>query len=253
MFLSYGDQPCFARKRLDQPSAFFGAIGPALRFLLSQRQQFAIRHQIRHPELGDSGLARSGHLAGATQLEVDLSETESIGAGNHGADTFSRNVVDSIRSHQDTQRLLGAAPDTAAQLMKLRKPEPFCVLNEHDGGVRDIDSNFDDGRGDEYVTLTRRKCGHRLFLLFAFEPAVNECDAVSCKNCRQFLEALGSRFQIDFFGLFNYGIDAGFWKGLCSSRRACVPTITLISPEAILSSNSCFSAFLMPRRTTAIR
>ena len=91
--------------------------------------------------------------------------------------------------------------------MKLRKPEPFCVLNEHDGGVRDIDSNFDDGRGDEYVTLTRRKCGHRLFLLFAFEPAVKECDAVSCKNCRQFLEALGSRFQIDFFGLFNYGID----------------------------------------------
>src|SRR5262249_42215643 len=79
-YLSHGDQPCFARKRLNQPCAFFGAIGPALRFLLGQRQEFSVRRQIRHAELGDSGLARSGHLARSAQLEVDFSETESIGA-----------------------------------------------------------------------------------------------------------------------------------------------------------------------------
>ena len=50
---------------------------------------------------------------------------------------------------QEAGRALGAAADTAAQLMQLRKPEAFGVLDDHDARFRHVDADFDHGRRDE--------------------------------------------------------------------------------------------------------
>src|SRR5438094_6640406 len=76
--LSHGHKPCAGREGLDQSLAFLGAIDPALRFFLGKRQQFAIGHQVRDTEFGNAGLFRAGHFAGATNLEIDFGETESV-------------------------------------------------------------------------------------------------------------------------------------------------------------------------------
>ena len=49
--------------------------------------------------------------------------------------------------------LLGAAPDTAAQLVQLREPEAVGLLHDHDRRVRNVDADLDHRRRDEHVEL----------------------------------------------------------------------------------------------------
>src|SRR5437667_911966 len=117
-----------------------------LGFLLSQRQQFPIGHQVRDTKLRNSGLPRPSHLAGTAELEIDFSETESIASRHHCLNALPRDIAETVGRHQNTKRLMRAASDTAPQLMELRNTETLCMFDQHDGGVRDIHADFDNRR-----------------------------------------------------------------------------------------------------------
>ena len=71
---------------------------------------------------------------------------------------------------------LRAASDAAAKLVKLGEAEAFSVLDDHDGGVGDIDADFDDGGGDEDLRFVFAEALHDFFLFVAGEAAVQEAE-----------------------------------------------------------------------------
>ena len=72
-----------------------------------------------------------------------------------------------------------AAPDAAAQLVQLGESEALGVLDHHDGGVRHVDADFDDGRGNQDPGLAARKTLHGGVLVAAGELAMDEADLVA--------------------------------------------------------------------------
>ena len=50
--------------------------------------------------------------------------------------------------HHDTVGLEIGASDSSAELMQLGQSETLCILDQHDRGIRDIDSDFDYGSGN---------------------------------------------------------------------------------------------------------
>src|SRR5215204_4498031 len=50
-------------------------------------------------------------------------------------------------------RAVGAAPDTAAELIELCQPEAVGVVDDDGVDVRDVDAGFDDRRADEHVVI----------------------------------------------------------------------------------------------------
>src|SRR2546423_1440857 len=66
---------------------------------------------------------------------------------------------------EDAEALVHAAPDAAAQLVQLREPEAVGLLDHHEHGVRHVDADLDDGRGDEHVELAGAEGAHGLLPL----------------------------------------------------------------------------------------
>ena len=69
-----------------------------------------------------------------------------------------------------------AAADAPAQLVQLGDPVALGVLDEHHGGVGDVDADLDDRRRHEDVRLPRREALHRLGLLARAHLAVQQDD-----------------------------------------------------------------------------
>ena len=87
-------------------------------------------------------------------------------------------LAERLLVQQQAGRLVGAAADAAAQLMQLRQPEPFGVLDDHDGGVRHVDADLDHGGRDEDVHLPCGERPHDAVLLLRAQPAVQQREPV---------------------------------------------------------------------------
>src|SRR5215469_4599789 len=61
---------------------------------------------------------------------------------------------------------MAAAADPAAKLMELRDAEPVGIHDHHCGGVRNVDTDLDDGCGHEHVDLAIGEGQHDLVFLF---------------------------------------------------------------------------------------
>ena len=70
-----------------------------------------------------------------------------------------------------------AAADAAAQLVELGEAEALGVFNQHERGVRHVDTDLDDGSGDEHVDLVRGEGAHDGVLFLGFHLAVDGSDA----------------------------------------------------------------------------
>ena len=57
-----------------------------------------------------------------------------------------RGLAERAFVEQEARRALGAAADAAAQLMQLRQPEAFGVLDHHDACFRHVDADLDHRR-----------------------------------------------------------------------------------------------------------
>jgi hypothetical protein len=91
-------------------------------------------------------LPRAKHFTRPAQLEIFLCNDKTVGCFRHDPETLFRNRSLFVSRQQNTVTLFRAAPDSAAQLVQLRQPESFRVLNDHHGCVRNVDADFNNRR-----------------------------------------------------------------------------------------------------------
>src|SRR5712692_10565567 len=102
---------------------------------------------------------------------------------------------------------LRAAVDASAKLVELGKAEALGVLDDHDGGVGDVDADFDDSGGDEDLGFVLAEALHDFFFFIAGEAAVQEAELELGKNfAREALVLFHGGFQLEL-GFFDDGID----------------------------------------------
>ena len=63
--------------------------------------------------------------------------------------------------------------------MELGEPEALGVLDDHDGGVRHIDADFNHCGGDEYLHFVALEASHRLLLGSGRHASVDEGDLIA--------------------------------------------------------------------------
>jgi hypothetical protein len=69
---------------------------------------------------------------------------------------------------------MGAAPDSSAQLVQLRKAETLGVFDDHQAGVGHIDADFDHCRGDQDICFAGSKSGHHCLLFVSLHAAMDK-------------------------------------------------------------------------------
>src|SRR5713226_3825234 len=111
-------------------------------------------------------------------------------------------------------RFLRAAADASAKLVELGEAEALGVLDDHDGGVGDVDADFDYGGGDEDLRFVFAEALHDFFLFVAGEAAVQEAELELGKNfAREALVLFHGGFQLELRflddGIDDVGLVAG--------------------------------------------
>src|SRR5713226_5246050 len=102
---------------------------------------------------------------------------------------------------------LRAAADASAKLVELGKAEALGVLDDHDGGVGDVDADFDDSGGDEDLGFVLAEALHDFFFFIAGEAAVQEAELELGKNfAREALVFFHGSFQLEL-GFFDDRIN----------------------------------------------
>jgi len=79
---------------------------------------------------------------------------------------------DGCGGDEDAETFGGSSAYSAAELMELREAEAVGVLYDHDSGVGDVDSYFDDRGGDEDVEFAALEAGHGDFFVVGGHAAV---------------------------------------------------------------------------------
>jgi len=80
-------------------------------------------------------------------------------------------------SHEDAGRWIFSPPDASAELVKLRQSKALGVVDENDGGVGDVDADFDDGGGDQHIRFAIPEAGHDGLLFFGGHLAMKRREA----------------------------------------------------------------------------
>ena len=97
----------------------------------------------------------------------------------------------------------GAAPDSAPQLVQLRQPEAFWILDDHQGCVGNVHTDLDDGRCDEQLALVVVERRHHLGLLFALHTSVQQADVDAGQLRLEGLPGGFGRLGVQFVGVFD--------------------------------------------------
>src|SRR5690606_16332496 len=121
------------------------------RIVMGGREEVFLRLDVGYPEARQTALPRTEQFARAPQSQVFLGDPETIFRFTHDLDPRLGGFAKRRLVEQETTRFVRAAADTATQLMKLGKAEPFRMLNDHDGRGRYIDADLDDRGGNEYL------------------------------------------------------------------------------------------------------
>ena len=103
---------------------------------------------------------------------------------------------------------MATAADAAAELVELGDAEAFCLLDDHDGGIGDIDADFDDGGGDKDLSVAFAELVHDVVAMFAVHATVEEFDgeAGEFMDAKAVEDGFGGRGIV--FGLaFDTGAD----------------------------------------------
>jgi hypothetical protein len=178
--------------------------------LLGELEDVAVAGEVGDAEVGEAGLAGAEELAGAALLEVELSEEEAVLGLGHGVEAEFGFGGDLGAGEEDAEGLGGAATDAATELMHLGEAEAFGVFDDHDGGVGNVDADFDDGGGDEDVEFAAFEAGHGDLFVVGGHAAVEKAEAEAG-------EGAGGEFGVHFGGGAEFGAGgflAGFWGGL---------------------------------------
>ena len=161
-----------------------------------------------------AGLAGAEKFAGAAQEEIGFGDFESVGGADHGFETGAGLVGHAHRSDEDAVGFRGAAADASTKLVQLREAEAFGVFDDHDGGVGNVDADFDDRGGDEDLHFVFAEALHHVVFFFAGEAAVQQADLELREHflgeAFEFLHR-GFEFELRFFDhrIDDVGLMAG--------------------------------------------
>lgn len=163
--------------------------------------------QVGKAQQGQPGLARAEEFARPALLQIAPRDFESVAGLEHGAQPLARHLRQRRLVQQHADRLGGAAPDPAAQLVQLRQPEALGMLDDHQRRVRHVDSDFDDRGGDQQVDLALAKRAHDLGLLGLRQASVDQPDAQVGQGGAHRLVGIDRRLQLQRLALFHQGTD----------------------------------------------
>ena len=126
-------------------------------------------------------LLRTQKIARTTDLQIthgDLEAGAEFRKVPDGGQTLFRNLRQILVGTvgEVGVGVAGGAAYTATELMKLGKSEALGVLNDHHAGVGDIDTDLNDGGGNEDVQLSVREFAHDGILFGGLELSVNHAD-----------------------------------------------------------------------------
>src|SRR6267378_4495977 len=109
---------------------------------------------------------------------------------------------------------LGATADASAKLVELGEAEALGVLDDHDGGVGDVNADFNDGGGDEDLRLVFAEALHDFFFFVAGEAAVQETELELGKDfAREALVFVDGSFELELRFLDDGIDDVGLMAG----------------------------------------
>ena len=136
-----------------------------LRILPQQHRRVAVRHvqqplvldRIGQPEPRQSRLLRAQHVAAAAQPEILVRDQEPIVGIAQQRQPPPRRVVHPLLVQQQTEARVRSAPDPPAQLVQLRQPEAFGMLDHHHRRRRHIDADLDHRRRHQQPASARRR------------------------------------------------------------------------------------------------
>ena len=154
----------------------------------------------------DAALLGSFHIAGATQLHVLLGDDKAVVGLSHHLQAVTCIAAQIASRHEDTVTLIGPTPYPAPQLVQLREAETLGILDDHDRGIGDIDTHFDNSSCHEDVRLTRGKEHHLVVFLGGFHATMHHGHVVMRKNILDLLKALLKGMKIEFLILLDEGI-----------------------------------------------
>ena len=100
---------------------------------------------------------------------------------------------------EDAVAFMGAAADAAAELVELGEAEALGFEDDHDGGVGNVDADFDDAGGDEGVEFAGAEAAHDVFFFVRLEPAVEQADGVGGQLFLPREVFLGGGFEVEGF------------------------------------------------------
>lgn len=132
--------------------------------------------QVFHGDIGEAALAGAKESAWTAELEVDLGEIETTRVFFQCLES-PRLGTFAVTGEEKTVTLVWTPTDSSAELVKLRETEAFGSFDEHDGGIGNVDPDFDDGCRDEDIELPGFERLHDRILFLGFLPAMEEADA----------------------------------------------------------------------------
>jgi len=145
-------------------------------------EEFAIAEGIGDVEAEGAGLAGAEEFSRAAELQIGLGDLEAVGGAHHGIEAGAGFVGHADGTDQDAVGFCCAAADASAELMKLGEAETFGVLDDHYGGVGDVDADFHDGGGNQDLDFIFAEALHDIVFFFAGEAAMQEAKLQFRKN-----------------------------------------------------------------------
>ena len=113
---------------------------------------------------------------------------------------------------KNAEALCRAAPDASTELVHLSEAEALGVVDDHDGGIGNIDADLNDGGGDENVDLAALETRHGDFFLVGAEAAMQQAETQAREIAgAQLVVHLGCRAEFGFSGGEElFGFDGFF-------------------------------------------
>src|SRR5258708_3582345 len=155
-----------------------------------------VAKDVAETESGGAGLPGAEELAGAAELEVALRDVETVAGLHEHLQAIHRLERGSFVGDWNAVGFSRAPSHATAKLVKLGESEAIGIDDEHDRGVRHVNSDLDHGRRHEDVDLASLEALHRLFLLRRWHSAVQHCHAAVRETLSHRLETLRKWFKV---------------------------------------------------------
>ena len=156
---------------------------------------------------GCTGLQGTLQVAGSAKLQVGFGDAETVVGSNHDIHPFAGLFAQLEIGEEEAVALVSATSDASAELVELAEAKTLSVLDHHDGRVRYVHADLDDGRRDEYLRLAGSKTLHLQVFVSGFHLAVNHRDLIFGEGLAELIETVLQVLQVEFLILFDKRID----------------------------------------------